>query len=423
MMKQLVLIAALAACGGGDAKPAPDAAIEVRDVPPVTRPGEGRVGGEVLTQVDDVRWIVDTAALVDLAVEAPGHGGVYTPRGLRLVKVEPGTILAQLGLQGGDVIAGVRDPDALQAAWLNLRNGQPAVFTIERGTEKLERRLFLRELLFGLTRGRHDTTDPVRQALIDAMRTGVQPGKVDRAVVEAFATPSLVAGTITGARYGRDGVALDHDSPLTALGLTGWDEVREVNGRPTPSALELGVALAAPPGPTLSIAYTRIKDPLVLELQIVDGIVDRPALDAALAAWKAEREQVDADRAARDAAAAALSAEYDQHIQKIDDTHFTVDRRWLDKLVDDPTAVMKGARVVPAVKNGKANGFKIYAIRPSSIFAKLGLSNGDTIERVNGRAIDAQSADAVWRSVKNAKTVTFDITRRGKPVVIEYTLR
>jgi general secretion pathway protein C len=49
-------------------------------------------------------------------------------------------------------------------------------------------------------------------------------------------------------------------------------------------------------------------------------------------------------------------------------------------------AVAKGARVVPAVKNGKPDGFKLYAIRPSSVYSKLGLTNGDTIQSINGFA-------------------------------------
>ncbi len=54
-------------------------------------------------------------------------------------------------------------------------------------------------------------------------------------------------------------------------------------------------------------------------------------------------------------------------------------------------AVAKGARVVPAVKNGKPDGFKLYAIRPSSVYAKLGLQNGDTLQSING--FDLTSAD------------------------------
>lgn len=46
--------------------------------------------------------------------------------------------------------------------------------------------------------------------------------------------------------------------------------------------------------------------------------------------------------------------------------------------------VARAARIVPSVRDGKPHGFKLYAIRPGSIYVVLGLRNGDTITAVNG---------------------------------------
>ena len=72
---------------------------------------------------------------------------------------------------------------------------------------------------------------------------------------------------------------------------------------------------------------------------------------------------------------------------------------------------------MPSIKNGQPDGMKLYAIRPSSVFARLNFNNGDTVHAINGH--DLASADKVlevYTKLKGANELTFDITRRGKPV-------
>ena len=79
---------------------------------------------------------------------------------------------------------------------------------------------------------------------------------------------------------------------------------------------------------------------------------------------------------------------------------------------------------MPSIKNGKPNGFKLYAIRPSSAFAKIGLQNGDTIHAING--FDLTSPDKaleVYTKVREANSISVSITRRGKPVNMNYSIR
>jgi general secretion pathway protein C len=60
-------------------------------------------------------------------------------------------------------------------------------------------------------------------------------------------------------------------------------------------------------------------------------------------------------------------------ITKLTDTSFDVDVGVIAKMVASPMQLAKSARFVPDVRDGKPHGFKIYALRPSSVFAKLGL--------------------------------------------------
>ena len=111
-------------------------------------------------------------------------------------------------------------------------------------------------------------------------------------------------------------------------------------------------------------------------------------------------------------------------IEKIDDTHYKLPRKVVDAMLANPMASMRGARVVPAIKNGVEDGFKLYAIRPSSIFAKIGFTNGDTVHSINGLALTTpDNALEAYTKLKDATTVTVDITRRGKPIelVIQIT--
>jgi hypothetical protein len=114
----------------------------------------------------------------------------------------------------------------------------------------------------------------------------------------------------------------------------------------------------------------------------------------------------------------ALTARFDAEIVVIDDLHRTVSRALLDTLAADPMA-MAGARVVPSVKNGTPDGFKLYAIRPSSFYARVGLANGDTITAVNG--IDLASLEDglnAYQALRDQRRFEVSIVRRGKPIVL-----
>jgi general secretion pathway protein C len=119
-----------------------------------------------------------------------------------------------------------------------------------------------------------------------------------------------------------------------------------------------------------------------------------------------------------------LTAAIDSGIKKIDDTTFEIDRSLVDKVLANPMAVAKGARVMPSSKNGEPNGFKLYAVRPSSVYAKLGFANGDTLHAINGMELNSMDkAMEVYSKVRDASSLQVNVTRRGKPVTLNYTIR
>lgn len=119
-----------------------------------------------------------------------------------------------------------------------------------------------------------------------------------------------------------------------------------------------------------------------------------------------------------------MASKLDEGIKKVDDTSYEIDRDLVNELLENPMAVARGARIVPSIKNGKANGFKLYAIRPSSVYSKLGMMNGDTIHAVNGFELTTpDKALEVYTKVRESSNLSITVTRRGKPVTINYSIR
>jgi hypothetical protein len=111
-------------------------------------------------------------------------------------------------------------------------------------------------------------------------------------------------------------------------------------------------------------------------------------------------------------------------IQKLDDTHYQVSSRLAAAILGNPAVLQTVARSVPAVKDGAFAGLKLYAIRPNSLYARLGLANGDRVHAING--IELTSADKVlevYAKVREAKTFELGLERRGKPLTLTITVK
>jgi len=121
----------------------------------------------------------------------------------------------------------------------------------------------------------------------------------------------------------------------------------------------------------------------------------------------------------------ALLAMMDEGIKKISNTQYEIDRALVDKLLKSPGMAARGARIVPSVRNGKPNGIKLYAIRPSSIYAKLGLRNGDTISSINGFPISTSPDKALelYTKLKSSSNIALNVTHRGKNRTVNYSIK
>lgn len=81
----------------------------------------------------------------------------------------------------------------------------------------------------------------------------------------------------------------------------------------------------------------------------------------------------------------------------------------------DATCFMRSTRIVPAYRDGKVQGFKLFSIRPNSLLASLGFQNGDTVKTINGRELDSpDKALELYAQMKSEKKFTVVLDRRGE---------
>jgi general secretion pathway protein C len=102
----------------------------------------------------------------------------------------------------------------------------------------------------------------------------------------------------------------------------------------------------------------------------------------------------------------------------------TVDKQLVEKMLSNTAMLATAARFVPSIKDGKANGFKLYAIRPNSIFGKIGLQNGDTVKAINGMDMSTpDKALEVYTKLRNASHLSVSVERRGETITLDYSIR
>jgi len=110
-------------------------------------------------------------------------------------------------------------------------------------------------------------------------------------------------------------------------------------------------------------------------------------------------------------------------ITKVSDTKYEVTQAAVNDALGNLSSLATQARIVPAFEGGQAVGFKLFSIRPGSLYSKIGVQNGDIIQKVNGYEITSpDKALEVYQKLRDGKAFSVDIKRRGKPMTMEYSI-
>ena len=108
----------------------------------------------------------------------------------------------------------------------------------------------------------------------------------------------------------------------------------------------------------------------------------------------------------------------EEGIKQLSEDKWLIERKMLDELLDDPATLINQARVVP-----QQDGLRFFGIRPSSVFFKIGLRNGDIVHKINDVELnDVQNALNVFGSLKDNSEFSIDFTRRGKKQSYAYSV-
>lgn len=129
-------------------------------------------------------------------------------------------------------------------------------------------------------------------------------------------------------------------------------------------------------------------------------------------------------RVAPSAQASAADAAGEITVRQVGEGTFVMDRREVEGVLQDFNRLLTQVRVVPHFADGKPDGFKIFNIRPNSLFSKLGMVNGDVVKRVNGLEITGpEQALQMFAQLREESRITLDLERFRKNLTLQYEIR
>lgn len=95
----------------------------------------------------------------------------------------------------------------------------------------------------------------------------------------------------------------------------------------------------------------------------------------------------------------------------------TFDREQIRKFLENPNELLTGARLMPILKDGKQEGFVVREVKPTGVYANMGLKNEDIILRAN--QIDLNSPGdgiKIFNMIRELDRMELDIIRNGQPM-------
>ncbi len=110
--------------------------------------------------------------------------------------------------------------------------------------------------------------------------------------------------------------------------------------------------------------------------------------------------------------------------RSVSKNRYVLDRREVTEATENLPKLLTQARVVPHFKDGNPDGFRIFSIRKDSLYAKIGLQNGDVVHQVNDIQIkDPQNFLQVFEQLKGESNITVDLVRNNKKETLAYEIR
>ncbi|QDE96347.1 type II secretion system protein GspC [Myxococcus xanthus] len=111
-------------------------------------------------------------------------------------------------------------------------------------------------------------------------------------------------------------------------------------------------------------------------------------------------------------------------VRAVGEHTYEVSRRAVEDALANMDGLLTQARVVPAFRDGKPQGFKVFSIKKGSLYEQLGIQSGDVLRRINGVSLDAPDrALEAFMLLRGAPHLELDIERGGSPVRKVYDVK
>jgi general secretion pathway protein C len=102
----------------------------------------------------------------------------------------------------------------------------------------------------------------------------------------------------------------------------------------------------------------------------------------------------------------------------------TLPRQDVESSLSDLNQLMQQVRIRPYLEANKPAGFLVSDIKPDSIFAKMGLRNGDVVQKINDQTISSpEQAIELYQGLMERGELALEIKRGQKSEKINYEVQ
>lgn len=118
-------------------------------------------------------------------------------------------------------------------------------------------------------------------------------------------------------------------------------------------------------------------------------------------------------------------AELDQHVRQTGPNSYAVSRSIISRIMANQTELIRSIRFAPQQDStGQMSGVKIFGIRRSSVLARIGIKNGDTLRSINGYSfgVPTQALEALTK-LQSANQLSLQLDRDGQASTMEYAVQ
>jgi len=117
--------------------------------------------------------------------------------------------------------------------------------------------------------------------------------------------------------------------------------------------------------------------------------------------------------------------DYGKDVKKISETEYVIERESFQAALENMNELITQMLLRPNfTPDRQVDGFRVYRLRPRSLFIKLGLRNGDVLQRVNGVELDdASKGMGLLQTLKDLSNFTIDLKRGTRKMTFNYEVK